>query len=527
MARAIQLTEHADGRRLTRLAVVSATAAAFGLLAAHAAAQDAGQQDARQDRTERVAGERGVDQWDYWEVGYPDHPDVDQRRDVTADREAFHVDYWYDRQDFDLDRDDRWIRRPVDLDDDDIEHPYYLRYSTLRDDVRVDEEWGTLEDIDLDELRAWRDRPTGDGPLTRGESTIRGKLKSFRHIDLTPAGEDEPVETHTVAQITLESGISQPVALGPRRNLDPLQMKSGELIVIHGRMGTINGHPVMMANEIVVPERQIAQRIDRDHRRLAKRDQQRETPQRPAYAIRGTVEDARQIELKGEEKKHTLLMVNLKTGDSVIANLGPAPKSIADLDLEEGDEVTIRGTKGTINDRSVVMASRIEVDEAMQQRTRAERTIANWPSTANKAANAMIEKYGRPDGVIDAMLVWHDAGDWAEIIVHRNEVDHQWPMPHKDVLEQAVMFKVPADRMDELATFDSSIIVYQTAGRVAARCHNEAMNRLALNLAHEVVQGKKSPTEARSFYEKTAKAYQAGEASKYTAQLLFKGSSSN
>ena len=41
-----------------------------------------------------------------------------------------------------------------------------------------------------------------------------------------------------------------------------------------------------------------------------------------------------------------------------------------------------------------------------------------------------------------------------------------------------------------------------TAGWISARCHDEQANNLALNLAHEIVTGRKTVDEARAYYAK-------------------------
>jgi len=61
--------------------------------------------------------------------------------------------------------------------------------------------------------------------------------------------------------------------------------------------------------------------------------------------------------------------------------------------------------------------------------------IKHWPQDSQKAAKAMVEKYGKPDETTDSMWIWNDNGDWKRTIVYSEPVDHNFPMPHKDVLE--------------------------------------------------------------------------------------------
>ena len=147
--------------------------------------------------------------------------------------------------------------------------------------------------------------------------------------------------------------------------------------------------------------------------------------------------------------------------------------------------------------------------------------IRNWPQSSRQAAQDMIQKYGQPDSVAEDIIAWKDQGPWARIVVYRDEVRHNFPASHADVLEQAVYMRVPPDKADDLAQFDGSLIVYRTDGTIAARCQQEAMNILALNLANEIITGRRTADDARQFFQQTAQRHQQGQSSEYTQQLQF------
>lgn len=147
--------------------------------------------------------------------------------------------------------------------------------------------------------------------------------------------------------------------------------------------------------------------------------------------------------------------------------------------------------------------------------------IADWPETSRMAADAMIEQYGAPDGVTPEMIIWRDTGPWTHTIVYSEPVQHDFPMPHEDVLEQFIYYDVPADMFDELAEYDGSVMVERTKGVISARCDKEAANFLAINLAHDIVRGDKSVDEARREYGETIQALTAGESPEYTTGLVF------
>lgn len=150
-----------------------------------------------------------------------------------------------------------------------------------------------------------------------------------------------------------------------------------------------------------------------------------------------------------------------------------------------------------------------------------ERILRNWPATATKAAKEMIERYGQPNEATAGLLIWHGNGPWKRTVVHREEIDHKFPMPHKDVLEQFIPYRVPPEKFDELARYDGSVIVERTKGEISARCDKEAANFLALNLAHDIVTGKRDVEDARRFYADAIKQMMAGNPPEYTQKLLF------
>ncbi|WP_303907344.1 hypothetical protein [Thiohalomonas denitrificans] len=172
---------------------------------------------------------------------------------------------------------------------------------------------------------------------------------------------------------------------------------------------------------------------------------------------------------------------------------------------------------------SVFAQSEEMQNEAVQGATPADtrQIIEDWPEVSKEAANAMTEKYGQPDEATPSMLVWNNNGPWLRTIVYKEEIDHEFPVPHKDVLEQFISYNVPPDKFDELAEYDGSVIAERTKGELSARCDKEAANFLAVNLADDIIKGEKSVEEAREFYADTIKQVMQGQQPEYTTALLF------
>jgi hypothetical protein len=147
--------------------------------------------------------------------------------------------------------------------------------------------------------------------------------------------------------------------------------------------------------------------------------------------------------------------------------------------------------------------------------------LASWPSHPRDAANKLIAKYGLPKEATASMLTWFNNGSWKRTIVYRDEIPHNFPKPHTDFVEQFIDYRVPSDKFDELAAYDGSVISERTKGEISARCDKEEMNRLALNLANDIVKGTKNIEQARQFYADTAVAAMKGEKPSYTTALQF------
>lgn len=153
--------------------------------------------------------------------------------------------------------------------------------------------------------------------------------------------------------------------------------------------------------------------------------------------------------------------------------------------------------------------------------------VENWPETAKKAANAMMEKYGEPHEQTESMLIWHDTAPFIKTVVYKEEIQHDFPMPHKDVLEQFINYNVPADKFDDLAEYDGSVIAERTKGVISARCDKEGANLLALNLAHDIIEGNRNVEEARQYYADAIMKMMQGEKDNYLTDLQFNAPTRN
>jgi hypothetical protein len=148
--------------------------------------------------------------------------------------------------------------------------------------------------------------------------------------------------------------------------------------------------------------------------------------------------------------------------------------------------------------------------------------IRGWPKEPRESAQRLIETYSQPDEFSDSQLIWHNTHDgWKKTVLSKEEVPHDFPAPHTDFLEQFISYKVPVQMYSKLAEYDGSVMVERTKGEMSARCGGTSMNFVAINLAVDIITGKRTVQEARTEYGKLYDAYKKGQKPPYTTAFQF------
>jgi hypothetical protein len=155
----------------------------------------------------------------------------------------------------------------------------------------------------------------------------------------------------------------------------------------------------------------------------------------------------------------------------------------------------------------------------MQQRARD--VIDSWPEDSREAAKLVIDARGEPQEVTDSLLIWRDAKPWKRLIASKAFYRHDFPAPHIDAVESVLDYHVPVEVFSALAEFDGSVVVERTAGEISARCHDEQANYLAVNLANDIVTGKRDVEGARNYYAREFLDYRRGKPTPYMNGLRF------
>jgi hypothetical protein len=148
---------------------------------------------------------------------------------------------------------------------------------------------------------------------------------------------------------------------------------------------------------------------------------------------------------------------------------------------------------------------------------RTQSVIADWPERSRSLAESLIQQYGIPDEATPSRLSWKGREPWSRMLVERDSLEAARPTG----LLQAVAYDVPLKRWRALGWFGRGVEFDPVAKELVARTDSEATNRLALNLADEVVRGRRTAEEARAFYDAAVALSVAGKSSSYMERLLF------
>lgn len=208
---------------------------------------------------------------------------------------------------------------------------------------------------------------------------------------------------------------------------------------------------------------------------------------------------------------------------ATVNNVSETEEQTQPMDLDTGER--IRTLAGSAVDATLHQAKgEHETEEGARQtvaRGDVETVIEGWPDAQKHVARQMLEKYGPPNEATSTKLFWYRNGAWKRTELTSDSVVHNWPAPHSDFLTQVIDYRVPPEMLQRLAEFDGSILVDRTAGELGARCDSESASVVSLNMAHEIVTGRRTVEDARETLAQNKIGYTLGRAAPYAERLLF------
>ncbi|SDZ84093.1 hypothetical protein SAMN05421743_101383 [Thalassobacillus cyri] len=189
--------------------------------------------------------------------------------------------------------------------------------------------------------------------------------------------------------------------------------------------------------------------------------------------------------------------------------------------MEQGEKLKTASTAMTSDFKVQTVGGAEKTTKSFENIDKVNDIINDWNAMSKKAANLTIEQYGPPNEATESRLIWYNNGPWKRTIVYRDEIPHDFPQPHTDVIENYINYSVPVEMFGKLAEFDGSVIVERTRGEVSSRCDMEAANILALNLMNDIVTGKAGVEEAREKYCEVTSAFMMNRPAPYAEKLQF------
>lgn len=178
----------------------------------------------------------------------------------------------------------------------------------------------------------------------RQNVTLQGEVTETRQVNIK--GQQDK---HRLIKMKTDRGQEVMVNLGPKARLSDMDLRRGDQIRVQGRVGTINGKNVLMAKSV---------RSGNQTHNIARQGQLFDSPRDRSASIQGEIEQVKQFNMKGQQDAHNLARIRMQDGQSVVVNLGPK-RNLRDLQLSEGDRVTIQGRRGKIDGKTVVLAEQI------------------------------------------------------------------------------------------------------------------------------------------------------------------------
>ena len=150
-----------------------------------------------------------------------------------------------------------------------------------------------------------------------------------------------------------------------------------------------------------------------------------------------------------------------------------------------------------------------------------QKNLAGWAEGTRRLGAQLMTKYGAPAEVTPRQVTWINSGQWARTTLYKEGATHNFAAPHRNVLEQAVLYKVPVDKLVALAQFNRSLVVDLARGELVSSGDSEEINFLSVNVADDVVKGQRTPEEARIYFAQLVRAKMIKEPERELQKLKF------
>jgi hypothetical protein len=150
-----------------------------------------------------------------------------------------------------------------------------------------------------------------------------------------------------------------------------------------------------------------------------------------------------------------------------------------------------------------------------------QKALAGWPDTTRRLGAQLATKYGQPVEATPRQVTWINNGQWVRTTLYKEGAQHNFASPHRNILEQVALYKVPADKLADLAAFNRSVVPNLARGELASFSDSEELNFLAINVADDIAKGERTPEEGRIYFAQIVRAKMIKEPERDLQQLNF------
>jgi hypothetical protein len=150
-----------------------------------------------------------------------------------------------------------------------------------------------------------------------------------------------------------------------------------------------------------------------------------------------------------------------------------------------------------------------------------QKALAGWPDATRRLAAQLVTKYGQPVESTPRQVTWINSGQWVRTTLYKEGNQHNFASPHRNILEQAVLYKVPPEKLAALAAFNRSVVANLARGELISSSDSEELNFLAINVADDIVKGERTPEEGRIYFAQIVRAKMIKEPERDLQQLNF------
>ncbi len=189
---------------------------------------------------------------------------------------------------------------------------------------------------------------------------VSGEIERAKKVELRGKNQE-----HVAVMLTTEHGGHIVADLGPGRNLRDLELTTGDWISARGPIMRINDQLVMIAKEVEADGQvvQIRRPFPGGHQssQQAQTQSGQTSQQASRQTLSGQVQTVKELKVKGTGKTHQLVRVKTQEGQQIVADLG-TKRELRELNLTNGQQVTIQGRQLRVNGKPFLLADQISTD---------------------------------------------------------------------------------------------------------------------------------------------------------------------